>query len=103
MPLNQVPLTSRYAFENFRLLHYRMLDCMGGHPRLEHCLRLPPCPVHPNALYLAYMADTLTSVQGKYKYNAWKKIVDEKVTPETAQTKYVDLVEKLKKSYGFEG
>lgn len=41
-------------------------------------------------------------LQGKYKYNAWKKIVDEKVTPEKAQTKYVDLVEKLKKAYGFE-
>ncbi|KAL8792695.1 MAG: hypothetical protein Q9195_004670 [Heterodermia aff. obscurata] len=40
--------------------------------------------------------------KGKYKYNAWKKIVDEKVTPDAAQTKYVDLVEKLKKAYGFE-
>ena len=28
--------------------------------------------------------------------------MDDKVTPEQAQTKYVDLVEKLKKSYGFE-
>ncbi len=39
--------------------------------------------------------------QGKYKYNAWKKLVDAKTTPEDAQTKYVALVEKLKGTYGF--
>ncbi|KAL2040504.1 hypothetical protein N7G274_006947 [Stereocaulon virgatum] len=41
--------------------------------------------------------------KAKYKYNAWKKLVDEKTTPETAQKEYVDLVEKLKGTYGFEG
>jgi acyl-CoA-binding protein len=40
-------------------------------------------------------------IQGKYKYNAWKKVVDEKTTPETAQKEYVDLIEKLKGTYGF--
>ncbi|KAL8826153.1 MAG: hypothetical protein Q9191_003977 [Dirinaria sp. TL-2023a] len=38
--------------------------------------------------------------KGKYKYNAWKKLVDAKTTPEDAQTKYVELVDKLKGTYG---
>ncbi|KAL6717275.1 acyl-CoA-binding protein (ACBP)/diazepam binding inhibitor (DBI)/endozepine (EP) [Lecanora helva] len=41
--------------------------------------------------------------QGKYKYNAWKKVVEEeKTSPEDAQKKYVTLVNKLKGTYGFE-
>jgi len=40
--------------------------------------------------------------EAKYKYNAWKKVVDEGVTPEEAQKQYVQLVEKLKEKYGFE-
>ena len=40
--------------------------------------------------------------QGKYKYNAWKKVVDDKTTAEAAQKEYVDLVEKLKVDYGFQ-
>ncbi|CAF9936884.1 hypothetical protein IMSHALPRED_010940 [Imshaugia aleurites] len=40
--------------------------------------------------------------QEKYKYNAWKKVaVEDKVTPSTAQQHYVQLVEKLKGTYGF--
>ena len=40
--------------------------------------------------------------QGKYKYNAWKKVVEDKTSPEDAQKKYVTLVTKLKGTYGFE-
>ncbi|KAF6240858.1 hypothetical protein HO173_000650 [Letharia columbiana] len=41
--------------------------------------------------------------QEKYKYNAWKKVaVEDKVTPSAAQQHYVQLVEKLKGSYGFD-
>lgn len=44
----------------------------------------------------------LSHEQEKYKFNAWKKLVDDKVTPEDAQKQYVELVEKLKGIYGFE-
>ncbi|KAL2059494.1 hypothetical protein ABVK25_000787 [Lepraria finkii] len=40
--------------------------------------------------------------KGKYKYNAWKKVVDHKTTAEAAKKEYVDLVEKLKVDYGFQ-
>ncbi|KAH7238514.1 hypothetical protein BKA59DRAFT_514797 [Fusarium tricinctum] len=41
--------------------------------------------------------------KGKAKYNAWKKAVEEdKLTPEAAQQKYVELVEKLKVSHGYD-
>ena len=39
--------------------------------------------------------------QAKYKYNAWKKAVDEGTTPESAQSQYVDLIKKFKDQYGF--
>jgi hypothetical protein len=45
---------------------------------------------------------TLLDKQGKAKFNAWKKVADDKTTPEDAQKKYVELVEKLKGVYGFE-
>lgn len=45
---------------------------------------------------------THTSVQGKAKKQAWKKLVDEGVTPEEAQSRYVELVEKLKSSHGYD-
>ncbi|MCJ1304741.1 hypothetical protein MMC08_007554 [Hypocenomyce scalaris] len=41
--------------------------------------------------------------KGKYKYNAWKKVHEEGITVEEAQKKYVELVEKLKSTLGFEG
>lgn len=47
------------------------------------------------------LANHKDKFQGKYKYNAWKKVVDEKTTPQTAQKEYVDLIEKLKGTYGF--
>ncbi|KAL4729482.1 acyl-CoA-binding protein (ACBP)/diazepam binding inhibitor (DBI)/endozepine (EP) [Fusarium chlamydosporum] len=41
--------------------------------------------------------------QGKAKYNAWKKAVEEdQLTPEEAKSKYVELVEKLKEQYGYD-
>lgn len=42
-------------------------------------------------------------VQGKAKKNSWQKLVDEGVTTEEAQKRYIDLVEKLKGIYGFDG
>jgi diazepam-binding inhibitor (GABA receptor modulating acyl-CoA-binding protein) len=42
-------------------------------------------------------------MKGKAKYNAWKKVAEEdKLTPEAAQAKYVELVEKLKGTYGYD-
>ncbi|MCJ1400894.1 hypothetical protein MMC11_004105 [Xylographa trunciseda] len=39
---------------------------------------------------------------GKYKYNAWKKMVDEGVTSAQAQQQYVKFVGELKPKYGFD-
>ena len=39
--------------------------------------------------------------QGKYKYNAWKKSVDEGTTPVDAQKQYVGLIHEFKGKYGF--
>jgi len=41
--------------------------------------------------------------QEKAKRAAWQKLVDEKVSPQDAQKKYVALVESLKKKHGFTG
>jgi diazepam-binding inhibitor (GABA receptor modulating acyl-CoA-binding protein) len=41
-------------------------------------------------------------LKAKAKKAAWKKIVDEGVTPEEAQTKYIELVEKMKEMYGYD-
>jgi diazepam-binding inhibitor (GABA receptor modulator, acyl-CoA-binding protein) len=41
-------------------------------------------------------------LKGKAKKRAWQKIVDEGVTPEEAQIKYVELIEKMKETYGFD-
>lgn len=42
------------------------------------------------------------SLQNKAKYNAWKKLVEDGVTPEQAETKYIALIEELKTKYGFD-
>ncbi|KAI4179284.1 MAG: hypothetical protein LQ348_005438 [Seirophora lacunosa] len=42
-------------------------------------------------------------LQGKAKYNEWKKVADEGMTHQQAQEKYVQLVNSLKEKYGFEG
>ncbi|KAI9783511.1 MAG: hypothetical protein M1839_003681 [Geoglossum umbratile] len=39
---------------------------------------------------------------GKAKYNAWKAVVTEGVTPEEAQSRYAELVEKLKETYEYD-
>lgn len=41
-------------------------------------------------------------LKGKAKKRAWQKIVDEGVTPEQAQEKYIALIELLKTTYGFD-
>ncbi|KAM3553654.1 hypothetical protein MY1884_006560 [Beauveria asiatica] len=39
---------------------------------------------------------------GKAKKNAWQKVVDEGISAETAQERYVALVEQLKAKHGFD-
>lgn len=41
-------------------------------------------------------------LKGKAKKRAWQKVVDEGITPEEAQEKYVALVEQLKENLGFD-
>lgn len=41
--------------------------------------------------------------QEKAKRNAWQKIVDQGVSPQDAQTRYIKLVDELKKKYGYQG
>jgi diazepam-binding inhibitor (GABA receptor modulating acyl-CoA-binding protein) len=40
--------------------------------------------------------------QGKAKKKAWQKFVDEGLTVEQAQEKYVALVETMKEKYGYD-
>ncbi|KAG9994830.1 hypothetical protein KCU78_g18240, partial [Aureobasidium melanogenum] len=56
-----------------------------------------------SALQEEQVAYTSLPQQGKAKRNAWQKLVDEGVTPEDAQKKYVALVESLKKKHGYSG
>ena len=44
----------------------------------------------------------MTLLQGKAKKNAWQAVADQKITPEEAQKKYVELVEQLKAKLGFD-
>lgn len=44
----------------------------------------------------------LTAAQGKAKKNAWQKRIDEGVTPDQAQEKYVAFVESLKEKHGYD-
>ncbi|KAL2024550.1 hypothetical protein VTK56DRAFT_7593 [Thermocarpiscus australiensis] len=41
-------------------------------------------------------------LKGKAKYNAWQKAVDEGLTVEQAQEKYVAKIEEMKKTYGYD-
>ncbi|KAJ9653286.1 acyl-CoA-binding protein (ACBP)/diazepam binding inhibitor (DBI)/endozepine (EP) [Neophaeococcomyces mojaviensis] len=41
-------------------------------------------------------------LKGKAKKKAWQKIVDEGVTPQQAEQKYVALVNELKDKYGYD-
>lgn len=50
-----------------------------------------------------YPADTqLTREQGKAKRKAWQELVDQNISADEAQKKYVTLVEDLKTKYGFD-
>ncbi|KAL7628009.1 hypothetical protein AAE478_002205 [Parahypoxylon ruwenzoriense] len=41
-------------------------------------------------------------LKNKYKYQAWQKLVDEGLSAEDAQERYVKKVEELKEKYGFD-
>ncbi|KAL3955750.1 hypothetical protein ACCO45_011313 [Purpureocillium lilacinum] len=47
-------------------------------------------------------APGMFDLKGKAKKNAWQKVVDEGITAEQAQERYVELVEKLKVSCGYD-
>ncbi|UNI21643.1 acyl-CoA-binding protein (ACBP)/diazepam binding inhibitor (DBI)/endozepine (EP) [Purpureocillium takamizusanense] len=47
-------------------------------------------------------APGMFDLKGKAKKNAWQKVVDEAITPQQAQERYVELVEKLKASCGYD-
>ncbi|RYO86828.1 hypothetical protein DL764_008941 [Monosporascus ibericus] len=47
-------------------------------------------------------APGMFDLKGKAKYNAWKKEVDQGVTPEQAQEKYIAKVEEMKTKYGYD-
>ncbi|KAL9113005.1 MAG: hypothetical protein Q9227_002870 [Pyrenula ochraceoflavens] len=47
-------------------------------------------------------APGMFDLKGKAKYNAWQKVVNDGVTPQQAETKYVQLVNSLKTKYGFD-
>lgn len=47
-------------------------------------------------------APGMFDMKGKAKKNAWQKIVDEGISAETAQERYVALVEQLKAKHGFD-
>lgn len=62
-------------------------------------------PPRRQPLGLETASDTnifLHNVQGKAKKNAWQKIVDEGYTAEQAQEEYINYVEKLKVSLGYD-
>ena len=40
--------------------------------------------------------------KAKAKYNAWKAVVVEGITPEEVQEKYVALIEEMKEKYGYD-
>jgi len=48
------------------------------------------------------MSLNVTVWQAKPKKAAWQKVVDQGITPVEAQKKYVELVEQLKSTYGFD-
>ncbi|KAI4728372.1 hypothetical protein E4T49_03709 [Aureobasidium sp. EXF-10728] len=56
-----------------------------------------------SAFQAELIADMFLLQQGKAKRNAWQKLVDEGVSPQDAQKKYVALVESLKKKHGYTG
>lgn len=63
---------------------------------------LCPRPKEENALTDHFTQPPFHVPQGKYKHSSWKKLVDEGLSPEDAQIKYVELIEKLKEKYGYD-
>lgn len=47
-------------------------------------------------------SDTDNRLQGKAKYSAWEKAVQDGITPEQAQEKYVAKIEEMKAKYGYD-
>ncbi|ORY65557.1 putative fatty acid binding protein [Pseudomassariella vexata] len=47
-------------------------------------------------------APGMFDLKGKAKKNAWQKVVDEGISAETAQERYVALIEKSKTTYGYD-
>ncbi|KAI1335876.1 putative fatty acid binding protein [Xylariaceae sp. FL0016] len=41
-------------------------------------------------------------MKGKFKLSAWQKLVDEGITPEQAQERYVTKIGEMKEKYGFD-
>ena len=52
--------------------------------------------------FSAAAAPGMFDLKGKAKYNAWKALVDEALTPEQAQEKYVAQIEEMKTKYGYD-
>ncbi|KAK4109561.1 putative fatty acid binding protein [Canariomyces notabilis] len=47
-------------------------------------------------------APGMFDLKGKAKYNAWKKVVEEGISAEQAQEKYVAKIEEMKTKYGYD-
>ncbi|KYK59348.1 acyl CoA binding protein [Drechmeria coniospora] len=71
-----------------------------GSPRPRRPLPLLTAPSRPGLYKVAIGEDISTA--GKAKKGAWQKIVDEGITAEQAQERYVALVEKMKETYGYD-
>ncbi|GAB1316678.1 hypothetical protein MFIFM68171_06888 [Madurella fahalii] len=52
--------------------------------------------------FSAAAAPGMFDLKGKAKYNAWKKVVDDGITAEQAQEKYVAKIEEMKTKYGYD-
>ncbi|KAL2266965.1 hypothetical protein VTJ83DRAFT_4242 [Remersonia thermophila] len=47
-------------------------------------------------------APGMFDLKGKAKYNAWKKVVEDGITAEQAQEKYVAKIAEMKDKYGYD-
>lgn len=76
-----------------------------GHHQGPQARHVRPQGKHALSLSLSLpTAPKLTAnvKQGKAKQGAWQKVVDEGLTAAEAQAKYVELVETLKVTYGYD-
>lgn len=57
-------------------------------------------------LFFGFLGEMLKKIpllwQGKYKYKAWEKLVNDGVTPADAEKRYVELVEEMKQKHGYD-